>query len=165
MIYTANITTPSNTAQTDLKHTVLHVTTGLVYKVEVYFPPGSAGLMGVAIFDGLFQVWPSTVGVFFIGDNLLISYDDLYLKEAAPYQFDIYTYNEDTVYDHLAIVKLGLVSKEVFRARFLPYEAYDYFTRLLEQISEEKAAAAANQKEQLAETPFDWLLKQEAELE
>lgn len=161
MIYTANITTPKNTAKTALKHTVLQVTTGLVYKVEVYFPPGSAGLMGVAILDGLFQVWPSSAGEFFLGDTCLISYDDLYLKEAAPFQFSIYTYNLDTTYDHFAAIRVGMVSNEVFRARFLPNEAYDYFTQLLKQMSQEKAAAAAEQKEQLAETPFEWLLKQE----
>jgi len=161
MIYTANITTPKNTPLSTLKKTTLSVTTGLVYKVEVYFPAGSAGLMGVAIFDGLFQVWPSTVGDFFLGDNIMISFDDLYLKEAAPFDFQVYTYNVDDTYDHFVSVRLGFVSKDVFRARFLPYEAYDYFVRLLQQLQEEQAALAEGQKELLTETPFEWLLKQQ----
>lgn len=161
MIYTANITTPKDTAVGALKQTVLKVTKGLVYKVEFYFPSGSAGLLGVAVFDGLFQVWPSTIGEFFVSDNETIRFDDLYLKEAAPYQFDIYTYNTDDTYKHRVGVRIGLVSNEVFLARFLPYKSYDYFVRLLEQLSEEKAAATAEQRELIAETPFEWLLRQE----
>lgn len=89
MIYTANITTPGFVPGMDLKKTVLHVTKGLVYKVEFYFPAGSAGLMGVAVFDGLYQVWPSSVGEYFVGEDQLISFDDMYLKESAPFEFQI----------------------------------------------------------------------------
>jgi len=161
MIYTSNITTPKNTALSSLKETVIHVTSGLVYKVEFYFPSGSSGLMGIAVFDGLFQVWPSTAGEFFVSDNETISFDDLYLKETAPFDFKAYTYNLDDTYDHVIGIRLGLVSGEVYQARFLPFKSYDYFIQLLEQMRAEKSAAEAEQKELLKETPFEWLLKQE----
>lgn len=161
MIYSANITTVKNTAQSSLKRTSIHVTKGLVYKVEFYFPSGSAGLMGVAVFDGLFQVWPSNVGQFFVSDNETIRFDDLYLKETAPYEFQVYSYNTDDTYDHVVGVRIGLVSKEVFLARFLPYKSYEYFTRLLAQMADERAEQARLQKELIEETPFEWLLRQE----
>jgi len=160
VIYTANISTLKDTAQTALKRTVLHVTKGLVYKVEFYFPSGSAGLMGVAVFDGGFQCWPSTVGEFFNSDDETIRFDDMYLKESAPYQFDIYTYNDDDTYDHSVAVRVGLVSKEVFLARFMPTVGYDYLAQLLEKMSLEKEAQAAVQAEVLKETPYQWLVKQ-----
>lgn len=161
MIYQASIVTAKNTAASAPKHTVLAVTAGLVYRVEFHFPSGSAGLMGVAVFDGLFQVWPSTAGQVFVSDNETIAFDDLYLKEKAPFQFDIYTYNTDDTYDHVFDFRVGLVSNEVFMARFLPYKSYDYFVRLLEQMRTEKEIAAEAQKEELLETPFEWLLRQE----
>lgn len=161
MIYSAGITTLKKPDWGKIKHTVLSVTKGLVYKVEFYFPSGSSGLMGVAVFDGLFQCWPSTVGEFFAGDDTVISFDDLYLKEAAPYQFDIYTYNDDDAHDHLVAVRLGLVSKEVFLARFLPTKGYDYLMELIAKLAAEQAEQAALQKELIAETPFEWLLRQE----
>jgi len=160
MIYTANITTPANTAATSLKHTVLHVTKGLVYKVEFYFPSGSAGLMGVAVFDGGFQLWPSTVGEFFCSDDETIDFDDMYLKEAAPYQLDLYSYNDDDTYDHVVAVRVGLVSREVFLARFLPTKGYDYLAELVAKLAAEQAALAVAQAEQLAETPYQWLSRQ-----
>jgi len=165
MIYTANVTTPNNTPKTSLKKTTINVTKGLVYKVEFYFPSGSAGLMGVAVFDGLFQVWPSSIGEFFVSDNETIRFDDMYLKEAAPYEFQVYTYNTDDTYNHIAAVRIGLVSNEVFLARFLPYKAYDYFTGLLQKMSEEQAEMARQQAELIKETPFEWLLRQEEVLE
>lgn len=160
MIYTANITTDEKGAKTKLKHTVLNVTKGLIYKVEFYFPSGSAGLMGVAVFDGLFQCWPSTVGEFFKSDGETISFDDMYLKEAAPYQLDCYSYNTDDTYPHAVTVRVGLVSKEVFLARFMPTKGYDYLAGLLEKMSLEKDAQAAAQAELLKETPYEWLVKQ-----
>lgn len=165
MIYTANITTVKNTPQTALKKTSINVTKGLVYKVEFYFPRGSAGLMGVAVFDGLFQVWPSSVGEFFVGADVLVSFDDLYLKEAAPYELQAYSYNTDDIYDHAVGVRIGLVSSEVFLARFLPTKGHDYLVQLLQQMADERAEQAALQRELITETPFEWLLRQEVTVE
>lgn len=159
MIYATSIKTEHPRAKTNLKHTVLRVTRGLVYKVEFYFPSGSAGLMGVAVFDGLFQLWPSTAGEFFASDNETIDFDDLYLKEAAPYQFDCYTYNLDDTYDHTVMVRVGMVSKDVFLARFLPTKGYDYFMELTKKLQAEQAERAAAQAEVIKETPYEWLLR------
>ncbi len=163
MIYTANITTPKDTSLTALKITRLHVTKGLVYKVEFYFPAGSAGLMGVAVFDGLYQVWPSTVGVFFTGQDQMITFDDLYLKEAQPFEFQCYTYNLDDTYEHLVSVRIGLVSKEVFQARYLPSKSAEVFKQVLAQMEAERQELARWQRARLPSTPFSWMLKLEGD--
>lgn len=155
MIYTANITTPKDTAQTALKKTTIHVTKGLVYKVEFYFPSGSAGLMGVAVFDGLFQVWPSNVGEFFIGEDQLIAFDDLYLKEAAPFEFQCYSYNTDDTYEHFVSVRLGLVSSEVFLARFLPTKGHEYMVKLRRRMIQERTELARLQMEKRVGRPLE----------
>lgn len=147
MIYIANITTPKDTALTALKKTTLHVTNGLVYKVEFYFPSGSAGLMGVAVFDGLYQVWPSSVGEFFLGESQLIAFDDLYLKGSAPFQFQIYTYNIDDTHEHFVSVRIGLVSSDVFLARFLPTKGQEYMVKLRKRMREERAVRFREQTE------------------
>lgn len=159
MIYTANITTLEKGSKDELKKTTINVTKGLVYKVEFLFPSGSAGLMGVAVFDGLFQVWPSSVGEFFVGEDHVISFDDLYLKESEPFEFQVYTYNEDQTYPHAVSVHIGLVSKEVFKARFLPKRGPEQLTKLLEDMAREKTKLANWQKKMLPETPFQWMLR------
>lgn len=140
-----------------ITRTPLLVTKGLVYKVELYFPRGSAGLLGVAIFDGFFSVWPSNAGEFFTGDDELISFDDLYLKEAAPFQLDIYTYNYDDTYPHSVDVRVGLVSKEAYQARFLPSIAWGDFAEMMSRLLAEQAEKQAVQKEKIAEGDFKWL--------
>jgi len=161
MIYTANITTLKDTPKTNLKKTTIKVTKGLVYKVEFYFPAGSAGLMGLAVFDGLFQIWPSSVGEFFVGEDHVISFDDMYLKEAQPFELQAYTYNEDDTHAHSVQVRIGQVSSEVFMARFLPTRSHDYLISLLRKMSFERDEQAEQQREQLAETAFDWMLRLE----
>jgi len=159
VIYIANITTPYNTAKTALKKTVVQVTSGLVFKVEFYFPAGSAGLMGVAVFDGLYQVWPSTVGEFFIGEDQLIAFDDMYLKEAAPFELQCYTYNVDDTYNHFVSIRIGLVSADVFLARFMPSRQRIDFDRIRVEMLKAKSERAAVQLQKMPQTPFKWMLK------
>ncbi len=160
VIYTATIKTINKMAYGKVKRTVLNVTKGLVYKVDFYFPPGPSGLLGVAVFDGSFQVWPSSVGEWFTSDNETIRFDDMYLKESAPYQFDIYTYNNDETFDHSLSVRVGLVSKEVFLARFLPTKGFDYMAELTRKLQLEQEQRMAEQAEIVTETPYEWLVKQ-----
>lgn len=161
MIYSANITTDLGGSKDVLKKTVINVTKGLVYKVEFYFPPGSAGLMGVAVFDGLFQVWPSNVGEFFTGDDVVISFDDMYYKNAAPYEFQCYTYNEDDTHKHVVGVRIGLVLKDVFQARYLPTVSGEVFLQVLAQMQAERKLLAEWQAERRRETPFSWMVRAE----
>lgn len=135
---------------------MVSITKGLVYKVEFDFPPGSAGLLGCAIFDGSYQVWPSSLGNWFTGDDVVISFDDVYLKESAPYNFTIVTYNEDDTYDHLINIRIGLVSKKIFMGRFLPSIAYEDFAALLAQVNNDQIVMAEEQKQQIIDQPFSW---------
>jgi len=134
------------------------VTSGLVFKVEFYFPAGSAGLMGVAVFDGLYQVWPSTVGEFFIGEDQLIAFDDMYLKEAAPFEFQCYTYNVDDTNNHFVSVRIGLVSADVFLARFMPSRQRIDFDQIRAEMVKAKSERAAVQLRKMPQTPFKWML-------
>lgn len=153
MIYSQYIYTVKDTYAVNPLSTVLKVCKGLVYKVEVEFPPGPMGLYKCQIYDGGHQLWPATPGQYFKSDGLLISFDDTYLKLAAPYEFTIYTWNEDEAYPHGLTVRIGMVSKELFMSRFLPSYGYQELTRFLreEQESQEKA------KEEIIEKPFSWM--------
>ena len=157
MIYTADITTPHGTAKIDPVITLIKVTKGLVYRVEIEFPPGAAGLHHTVIFDGGFQVWPTSPGVTFHGGWSLIGFDDTYLKLSAPYEFTAYSWNLDETYDHSISIRLGMVSDEVFMARYLPTYAYDHFMKLI------KAEAEAQEQRRLEQPDiiFPWLKPQE----
>ena len=159
MIYTENITTPAGTAKDNPQRTTLHVTKGLVYRVAFYFPPGSQGLLGVAVLDGLYQCWPSTPGVYFRSDDDTIRFEDMLVKEAAPFEFTVLTYNLDTEYEHLVSVRVGLVSKDVFLARFMPTKTHEYLADLLLRLATERQELELLQRELISDAPLEWQLK------
>jgi len=138
MIYQSTITTPANTPETNKVKTILKVTKGLVYKVEIFIPPGASGLHYIQIFDGNFQWIPTSTGESLTGDNVLIQFDDIYLKLAEPFDFQIYTWNGDDTFDHTVTIRLGMVSKEIFMARYLPTYAYDYQMKIMKQLQEQQ---------------------------
>ena len=151
MVYVSTIAVPKNTPKTSPLKTRMNVTKGLVYKVEIMFPPGPSGLVHLWIMDGSYQFLPSSEGETLYGDNTLIQFDDLYIMDSEPFFFDIYTYNEDDTYDHTIQVRIGLVSKDVFMARFLPTMTYDYFEAVLERIRQEQEKTRKEKAKKLLE--------------
>jgi len=115
------------------------------------------GLLRCQICDGGYQIWPSTLGQYFKSDSLCISFDDTYLKLAAPFQFDILTWNDDDTYPHGLTVRIGMVSSELFMARFLPSYGYKQLAQLLKEEQEKQEQA----KEGIIAEPFSWLGKSE----
>jgi len=155
VIYGTKLTIPKSTTQNDPVRQALKVTQGLVYRVELFFPPGSAGLAGLSIIDGGITVWPAGFGNWFVGDQNTVQFDDLYIKNAAPFEFQLLGYNEDDTYDHSIWVRIGLVSERVFQARFLPSIGYEYFQEMLKKLQTEQEAVFAD----IRKAPFSWLVK------
>ena len=153
MIYTIDFTIPKNTSKSSPKHTPLIISRGLVYRVEFQFPAGCAGLAGVIVSDGSFQIWPSSLGQWFHTDNHVIAFDDMYLKYNAPFQFDFWGYNEDETYPHTIYCRIGIADKEIFQARYLPNVAYEMMQAELNKVSAEQEA----ERQALIETPFPWI--------
>jgi len=153
MIYSAEIKLETTSTLTNPTQKILKVTKGLVYKVEIQFPPGCAGLAHVGIFDGAYSCWPSTPGETFNLDGSTISFDDTYLKLAEPFQFEIWGYNDDTLWPHTIHVRIGLVSGDIFMARFLPSYSWDYYLKQLKEAEEKQK----EKREEVLEHPFPWV--------
>lgn len=117
--------------------------------------------MGVAVFDGLYQVWPSSVGQFFVGEEQEIDFDDLYMMDSAPFEFQVYTYNEDETHKHFLAVRIGLVSQDVFMARFLPQRSQAYLVEMLSKMADERDELARIQREQIESTVFEWMVSEQ----
>ncbi len=140
MIYVADVNTPADTSYDDRIHTLLSITKGLVYKVEIDFPAGSAGLLHCQIFDGGFQLWPTSPRLSFHSPGFVISFEDTYLKNYAPFSFEVYTWNLDDTYDHFLQVRIGLISEQAFMARFMPNMVYDDMLKVLSKVEIQQEA-------------------------
>jgi hypothetical protein len=129
------------------------LTKGLIFKFYLYIPQGAMALHSVQVFDGSFQLWPTTPGKAFRGDGVIIEFDDLYSKIVEPYELQIKSWNEDLIYPHTAFIHIGMVTEEAFMMRFLPGLTYDKMLEVLQKLQAEQDAlkAAALVK------PFGWI--------
>lgn len=145
MVYTKTILSAAGGSKSNPTREDMFLTSGLIYQFECYFPPGSSGLLHVAVFDGGFQVWPSEAEETFFGDNTLISFPDRYYIDSPRKAFTIAHWNEDDTYAHSFQVRIGQVSAKVFIASFLPNMAMDELTQELQGAAVvQEAAGAAN---------------------
>lgn len=152
MIYAYDITTEITDTEDSPKWTRLKVTKGLVYQVEIEFPPGPLGLLHVSIFDAGHQVWPSNPDFDFHGDNGMIVFPDTYLKMVEPYEFMARTWNEDDTYQHQIHIRIGMASNEVFMARYLPSISFEKMLEVMKQVQSEQEA----EREAIMAAPLPW---------
>ena len=153
MIYVANITIPKGTSANQAVCERVKISLGLIYKIELQFPPGCGGLAHIVINDGGYQVWPSTPDSNFATDDYTISFEDTYLKQVDPSELQIYGYNEDETYPHTIQVRIGVAAKYEFMARYLPTMTYDYFMKLMEK----KEAEEREKTSKILAAPFAYL--------
>ncbi len=139
MIYAASITTLPGRTEATATRTTLKITSGLIWLLEVDFPAGCVGLVHVQIFDGKYQLFPASPGKNFAGDGQLLTYDDLYLKEVAPFELTVVTWNEDELWTHHIQVRVGMASTRLFMARYMPsigWQDYIYEQEVVRKAQE-----------------------------
>ena len=119
MIYGGVIVTPKNTPETAPLKSIFYCTAGMIYVVKIYFPPGSSGLLHAMILDADYQIFPTTIGQSFSGDNIDFSFDETYDKSNPPYELIVRTWNTDTDYDHELGLYMGFVSRDEYIQRFV----------------------------------------------
>jgi hypothetical protein len=153
MIYMVEVNTPANTPETSPLRTKLPVTKGLVYKFHLYMPHGAMGYHHIQVFDGAFQLWPTSPGRNFWGDGIEVDWDDIYYKTVEPWEFVVYSWNDDEVYDHRVLISVGMVSEEAFMMRYLPGLTYEKMLEVLQRMEEQQEKARAA----LLAAPFPWL--------
>ena len=120
MIYQLTKTFSKSGTEGVFEKECLQLTRGLIWKFEVYFPPGSCGLVRIKLMENEHQLYPSTPDELFRGENNTISFDDTYLIKDPPFVLTLQGYNLDTVYDHVVFVRIGFTSKDDLILRYLP---------------------------------------------
>ena len=122
MIYRFVITTPANTAATNKQKTILKVAYGIVHHVNIQFPQGPSGLLHLHINDALHQVWPFNPDGDFASHNVDINFREFIPMLTEPYAFQAYTWNTDDTYDHLVIIRLGILHPRIIAPWLLSFE-------------------------------------------
>lgn len=152
MIYTKTITSTKGGSAANPTQDRMAVTKGLLYQFDLYLPPGSSGLLKVAVADGGYPLYPSEPGEWLFGDNTLISFPDRYFIQTPDQYLTIWHYNEDDTYDHVFQIRIGQVLAEAFIASFLP----GYGQQDTAEVIQEILAAQEQQKGQLQSALIDY---------
>ena len=149
MIYTKTITESSGGGAANPSQYRMAVTEGLIYQFELYFPPGSSGLLYVCVEDGAHRIWPSEPDEWFFGDNTLISFPDKYFISTKPTVLFVYAYNLDTAYDHKFQIRIGQVSDPALIQSYMPSVAIGDLTVELQKMIELQDQSRAASRERI----------------
>jgi len=112
MIFVFDFSTPALTLVTAKKKTDLRLAQGTIYAIEIVIPPGPMHLSHLQINDALHQLWPTNPDADIAGDNEILMFNDTYELDQPPYELQAYTWNEDEVYPHRFIIRIGLKPPE-----------------------------------------------------
>jgi len=103
------IETPASTEQAAPLVTTITMPPGKVTRVSIEFPAGCAGLVGARVLQGTFQLWPLTPGEWFVTDDFVIDFPEDRDLTPGMTEFDVETYNTDTVNEHTVSFRFAVV--------------------------------------------------------
>jgi len=119
MIFVRSVVTTKSTVASKPLITPWSIAIGLIYKLEIMFPPGPSGLVGVAIHNASHRIYPADSDQWFIGDNVTISFEDEQPFDEETKQVEIHTYNLDDYYSHEIQIRLGIITDtELIKSRY-----------------------------------------------
>ena len=112
MRYHASLTIPAGTLASAPASNKFSVSAGRITEIELLFPPGSAGLARIQIFYRDRQIYPTSIGEFFRGDDHLINWNDQYDLVDEPYELELRGWSPDAIYDHTIYCQCTIQSRE-----------------------------------------------------
>lgn len=112
MIYEMRLTLPKNTAREVPVITDIEIHPGIIRQVEVIFPAGCCGLVGVTLWLWERQLWPVNPDSFFSGDNAhLVCPEDLEIVD-PPFVISARGWNDDDTFEHRPIIRIQVTPFE-----------------------------------------------------
>ena len=121
MIYIKELDVPANTTIDNPCNVELGLVQGVITEVNILFPIGCRGLVGVRIYDFEHIVWPSNPDHWLIADGETIEWQDDYMMSGYPNVLRLEGYNLDDSYTHTVY----------FRFVALPLEKANILQKLL----------------------------------
>ena len=118
MFYVDDTSTAASVAEADAIDTILPIDKGIIHRVEIQFPPGSAALCHVQIYLHGEQIYPTNLGSSFASDDETITFRDFRDVRKGPLQLLIRRWNDDTTYAHAVAVRVGILPKFVILPAF-----------------------------------------------
>jgi len=113
MHYHYAVTIPAGTGKGDGFGRPLRLVPGQIEKVDISFPAGCVGLVGVRILRGHLQLWPLSPDEWIISDNFTVSFPETYKLDERPFELTFEGYNLDETYDHTIRIGITLTEQRI----------------------------------------------------
>jgi len=105
---------PADTPASSPVETTVEIEGGKISMVSIHFPAGCNGMVYVAIFHGIKQLYPWTDGQYFRGNNeTIIIHDDWKLPE-SKITLTIKAHSPGTLYDHTILIRIVTTRAEEY---------------------------------------------------
>lgn len=113
MFYDTTLTISAGTAKTSPATEELHVTHGVIHRVEIEFPAGCAGLVFCTISHQEHQLWPTNPDGYFCSDDYVIAFDDYYEIFGAPYFLKLKGWSPGAYLSHTLKIRVGILPRPI----------------------------------------------------
>jgi len=107
------LTVPANTLQSDPAKEFVLLVRGILSEIEIWFPPGCAGLVHCQVYDGPHQVFPREDGQSFVGDDWHILIKDALPIHGEPFGLTVLGWSPGASYDHTIYIHFELGAETV----------------------------------------------------
>lgn len=121
MQFTYEITVPVNTTKDDPERLPIKLCYGHLKRVQVFFPWGCAGWVGIRVVHYEYQLYPTNRASWFMGNDLLIDFECEYEILQGWNEFKLEGYNEDNFYPHKPIVAFNVLPMPNVPLNFMPW--------------------------------------------
>lgn len=113
MRYAAGVTIPANTTEADPHEETLDLCYGRIREVSILFPAGHAGTTHLQIFYQTHQIFPTTPGESFTGDDTVHSFPENLEIHEVPHEVMLRGWNDSTENAHTIYVMLSVLLEEI----------------------------------------------------
>lgn len=113
MRYSASVTIEVGETEDNPHEEYLGLCFGTISQVFVLFPPGHAGLTHLQVLYQTRQIFPTTPGESFTGDDTQYEFEERWPIFEAPHELLLRAWNEDTEHPHTIHVGLSVLAPEI----------------------------------------------------
>jgi len=110
-LFTYECKVPKNTPKTNPATFTLKLRRGCLYKIEIMFPPGCHGLVGVRFYYGDILLYPENPKEWIIGSGETISWLTTFDIIHEPAVLILKAFNQDEMYDHTVYIRINVLPK------------------------------------------------------
>jgi hypothetical protein len=109
MLYVVEVTVPANTPESSPVEEELFVDSGVITKIEVLFPPGTAAKVWTRALIGHYQLFPRPFGAWLKGDGEKVEADMYYPVSEGGELLRIQAVSPATLYQHTIIYRFTVL--------------------------------------------------------